>query len=80
LTYEKEHTYGCNYICGCFCLFFISVLHKGFSQKTDVRDLSSINLHSYTLSNTSLTKEKVVNEIMNNLKSDPLLKHGQNPK
>jgi len=62
-----------------FASFYFG-LHKGFSQKTDVRDLSSINLHSYTLSNTSLTKEKVVNEIMNNLKSDPLLKHGQNPK
>ena len=62
-----------------FASFYFG-LHKGFSQKTDVRDLSNINLPSYTLSNTSLTKEKVVNEVMNNLKSDPLLKHGQQPK
>ncbi len=62
-----------------FASFYFS-LRKGFSQKTDVRDLSNINLPSYTLSNTSLTKEKVVNEVMSNLKSDPLLKHGQQPK
>ena len=55
-------------------------LHKGFSQKANVRDLSSINLPSYTLKNTSLTEDNVVKEITENIKSDPLLKHGQKPK
>lgn len=55
-------------------------LHKGFSQKANVRDLSSINLPSYTLKNTSLTKDNVIKEITENIKSDPLLKHGQKPK